>query len=231
MIPYFSWHISAFGGVPVNRSDREQAVKSMEAAAMAAKLGECMAISPEGTRSKTGNLLPFKKGPFHLWEQLQTPIIPIVTMGAFELYPPGCTMSIPGRVYMNFLEPIMPEEAHTRDEMLVLLRTRMLEALKDIPDDVAAELTWRQRIVCWMNIVGIYSIVYSLFLVVPYKKILDQYGVSVFQAWVFLGVSTTVITLMFYVYAVYFAPIVRTTYAKTRDTVKRQIKRQTKKSD
>lgn len=62
LIPYFSWHISAFGGVPVNRGNRDQAVKSMEAAAFAAKLGECMAISPEGTRSKSGQLLPFKKG-------------------------------------------------------------------------------------------------------------------------------------------------------------------------
>lgn len=209
----------------MNRSDREQAVKSMEAAAMAAKLGECMAISPEGTRSTTGQLLPFKKGPFHLWEQLQTPIIPIVTMGAFELYPPGLTMSHPGRVYMNFLEPIMPEEANTREEMLVLVRTRMLEALKDVPDDVAADLTWRQRVVCWINLIGIYTIVYALFLVVPYRAILDRYGVSVLQAWVFVGISTTVITLAFYVYAVYFAPIVRTAYAKTRDTVKRQIKK------
>ena len=197
----------------------------MEAAAMAAKLGECMAISPEGTRSKTGNLLPFKKGPFHLWEQLQTPIIPIVTMGAFELYPPHCSMSNPGRVYMNFLEPIMPEEANSREEMLVLVRTRMLEAMRDVPDDVAAELTWRQRIVCWINLVGIYSIVYGLFRVVPYKAILNKYEVSVLQAWGIIAVVSVVVTLMFYVYAVYFAPIVRTTYAKTRDTVKRQIKK------
>lgn len=209
--------------MPVDRKNRDQAVKSMEAAAMAAKMGECMAISPEGTRSTTGNLLPFKKGPFHLWEQLQTPIIPIVTMGAFELYPAHCFMSHPGRVYMNFLEPIMPEEANSREEMLILVRRRMLQALKDVPDDVAVELSWRQRIVCWINLIGIYSIVYGLFRVVPYGEILKKYEVSVLQAWMAVGVVSAVITVCFYVYAVYFAPIVRTMYAKTRDTVKRQI--------
>jgi 1-acyl-sn-glycerol-3-phosphate acyltransferase len=40
LIPYFSWQITAFGGVPINRGNRDQAVQAMEAAASAAKLGE-----------------------------------------------------------------------------------------------------------------------------------------------------------------------------------------------
>jgi len=224
LIPYFSWHISAFGGVPINRGNRDQAVKSMEAAASAAKLGECMAISPEGTRSKSGQLLPFKKGPFHLWEQLQTPLIPIVTLGAFELYPPGCSMSNPGKVYMRFLAPILPCEASTREEMSVLLRRRMLESFLHVPDDVAAELTWPQRVSCWLNLLGVYGATFCLYRYVPYGTFRVKFGISVAQAWGVWGVLSIVMTLLFYAYAVYCAPIVRTMYAKTRDRVNHTIK-------
>jgi hypothetical protein len=210
--------------VPVNRGNRDQAVKSMEAAAFAAKLGECMAISPEGTRSKSGQLLGFKKGPFHLWEQLQTPIIPIVTMGAFELYPPGCSMSHPGKVYMRFLEPIMPHEASTRDEMSALVRRRMLQSFRNVPDDVARELTWPQRISCWLNLAGVYGASWSLYKYVPYGTFRVRWGMSVLQAWGVWALLSVVMTLMFYAYAVYCAPIVRTLYGKTRDRVKHHIK-------
>jgi hypothetical protein len=225
MIPFFSWQMVAFGGVAIRRSDRKQAVQAMGAAAAAAKLGECMAISPEGTRSKTGQLLSFKKGPFYLWETLQTPIIPIVTMGSFELYPPGCIMSHPGRVYMRFLAPIHPHEAANREEMAVLVRRRMLEALKDVPSDAGGPLTWRQRVVCWINVFGIYFLTYSVFRFVPYGAILQKYELSVSKAWAIVAVASAVLTLLFYIYAVYAAPLVRELYAKTRDTVKDTVKK------
>ena len=37
----------------------------------------CLVIAPEGTRSKTGHLSEFKKGAFHMWEQMQAPIVPV----------------------------------------------------------------------------------------------------------------------------------------------------------
>ena len=48
-----------------------------------------------GTRSKTGHLLEFKKGPFHVWEHLHgAPIIPMMIYGAYELFPAGENMHI-----------------------------------------------------------------------------------------------------------------------------------------
>ena len=86
LIPFFSWLLFAFGAVPVNRKNRAAAVTSLN---IAASSDACITIAPEGTRSTTGQLLAFKKGPFHMWEQLQVPIVPIVIMGAFEMQPPG----------------------------------------------------------------------------------------------------------------------------------------------
>eukprot|EP01041_Mallomonas_annulata_P013798 gene13798-29341_t len=88
LIPFFSWLLTAFGGVPVNRHKRENAVTSLNIAVENLKPYDSLVIAPEGTRSKTGQLLPFKKGPFYLWEELQSPIVPIVIFGAFDLYPP-----------------------------------------------------------------------------------------------------------------------------------------------
>jgi 1-acyl-sn-glycerol-3-phosphate acyltransferase len=86
LIPFFSWLLFAFGALPVDRKNRKAAVASLD---MAASTGQCVTIAPEGTRSTTGQLLAFKSGPFHMWEQLQVPIVPVVVMGAYEMQPPG----------------------------------------------------------------------------------------------------------------------------------------------
>jgi 1-acyl-sn-glycerol-3-phosphate acyltransferase len=65
MVPFFSWISLAFGGVPVDRSNRERAVCALHRASSAAKNNQiCIVIAPEGMRSTTGQLLPFKKGTY-----------------------------------------------------------------------------------------------------------------------------------------------------------------------
>jgi 1-acyl-sn-glycerol-3-phosphate acyltransferase len=78
--------MQAYGNVPIDRKNRNSAVVSLE---IATEIADSVLIAPEGTRSTTGQLLPFKKGPFHLWESLHGPIVPIVITGAYELLPPG----------------------------------------------------------------------------------------------------------------------------------------------
>jgi len=153
LIPFFGWLLSTFGGVAINRSDRNQAINALKAAVengreMAQQSGgtgcaTCVTISPEGTRSQTGQLLPFKKGAFYTWEDLQVPLVPVVIFGAFDLHPPTASMAHPGRVVCRILEPIMPAEveptaepAVRRDILSRLLRRRMLEAGLDAPNGV-----------------------------------------------------------------------------------------------
>ena len=102
MIPFFSWISLAFGGVPVDRGNRERAVTALQRASAAAKGSQCtIVIAPEGTRSTTGQLLPFKKGTFHMWEQLRVPIVPVIFYGAYELYPVGSWVNNTGKVYVR----------------------------------------------------------------------------------------------------------------------------------
>ena len=72
---------------------------------------DCVCIAPEGTRSKSGQIQEFKRGPFYMWEELQCPIVPIVIYGAFDLHPPHKQMTMPGRVYIRYLKVVQPTEA------------------------------------------------------------------------------------------------------------------------
>lgn len=65
-IPFFSWLAFACGGIPVDRKNRDKAISALNQSADAAQDGNiCLSIAPEGTRSVTGQLQPFKKGSIH----------------------------------------------------------------------------------------------------------------------------------------------------------------------
>ena len=73
--------------VPVDRSDREAAIESVNAATAVLRQGLHMLIFPEGTRSSDGRLLPFKKGPFHLAMESGVFVVPVTMLGTYELWP------------------------------------------------------------------------------------------------------------------------------------------------
>src|SRR5215472_8777215 len=75
--------------VPVDRSNRESAIESVNAATEVLRQGLHMVIYPEGTRSADGRLLPFKKGPFHLAAETGIPIVPVTMLNTYELWPKG----------------------------------------------------------------------------------------------------------------------------------------------
>jgi 1-acyl-sn-glycerol-3-phosphate acyltransferase len=94
------------GFVPLERGNRDQSLPAIERAAEALRDGNSFLIFPEGTRSRTGELLPFKKGGFIMALKGQAPIVPVAIAGARDAMKKGSLIIRPVRVTVSFGAPI-----------------------------------------------------------------------------------------------------------------------------
>ena len=92
--------------IPVNRSDRESAIASVEKAAGAMRAGQSFLIYPEGTRSPDGRLQQFKKGAVALAIKAGVPIVPVLCSGAQRVMAKRSMVIRPGEILVEFLDPI-----------------------------------------------------------------------------------------------------------------------------
>jgi 1-acyl-sn-glycerol-3-phosphate acyltransferase len=108
------------GFVPLERGNREQSLPAIDRAAAALREGNSFLIFPEGTRSRTGQLLPFKKGGFIMAMKGQAPIVPVAIMGARDAMRKGSLIIRPVRVIVSFGQPV-PTEGLTIDDREALI--------------------------------------------------------------------------------------------------------------
>jgi len=105
-IPVFGRAMKGAGYISIDRSDRRAAFRSLARAARTIRNGVSVLIFPEGTRSRTGELGPFKKGGFVLAVDAGVEVIPISISGTWEIMPKEEMRIRPGRVVMKVHEPI-----------------------------------------------------------------------------------------------------------------------------
>ncbi|MCH2101411.1 MAG: 1-acyl-sn-glycerol-3-phosphate acyltransferase [Planctomycetes bacterium] len=109
-IPIMGRLMAFFGMIPIDRSNRERAVKSMsEAAKMAREQNKKVMVSPEGTRSRDGKLDIFKRGPFHLAMEAGAPVVPFIMRGLETLVSGHIKPPRTGVVRVDILDPISTE--------------------------------------------------------------------------------------------------------------------------
>jgi len=99
--PVFGYAVEKGGNIVIDRSNPKGAYKSLEKARQKITGGTSIIMLPEGTRSRTGELGPFKKGAFVLARDLNLPILPVSITGTRKILPPKTLDLFPGRATMQ----------------------------------------------------------------------------------------------------------------------------------
>jgi len=137
--PIFGYGIRLVGVVPVDRSNSPAAVESAKLATENMRRGKSYVVYPEGTRSRDGGLLPFKKGAFIMAIDAGVPVVPITISGATRIMPKGQIKIFPSTVRVTIHEPISTAGYSKANiaELITKTRDKIFSAL----DEDEAELT------------------------------------------------------------------------------------------
>jgi 1-acyl-sn-glycerol-3-phosphate acyltransferase len=121
------------GFVPVDRGDRERALASIERGAASLREGNSFLIFPEGTRSRTGELLPFKKGGFIMAIRAQVPVVPVAISGGRAAMRKGSPIVRPVHVTVRIGPPIPTAGLglEHRDELISRVRAEVQNLLQE----------------------------------------------------------------------------------------------------
>jgi 1-acyl-sn-glycerol-3-phosphate acyltransferase len=134
-IPLLARAFRMGGFIPVDRSRREAAMRSIEAGAESLRAGNSFLIFPEGTRSRTDELLPFKKGGFIMAIRAQAPIVPVAIQGGRESMKRGSWLIRPVTLSMRVGEPVETagHSLEDRDTLIAKVRERIAVLLAQGP--------------------------------------------------------------------------------------------------
>jgi 1-acyl-sn-glycerol-3-phosphate acyltransferase len=123
-LPLLVWVFDTAGFVPIERARRDQSLPAVEGAAKALAAGNSFFVFPEGTRSRTGHLLPFKKGSFLMAIAAQAPVVPVTLAGGRDAMRKGSWIVHPVTVTVGFGTPIETRglTQAERDDLIVRVR-------------------------------------------------------------------------------------------------------------
>jgi len=134
-VPLMRTVLDVGGYVAVDRSDRDQAMRSLAQGAASLRAGNSFLIFPEGTRSRTGQMLPFKKGGFIMAITAGVPVVPVAITGGRNAMRKGSAFVRPVHVSVRIGRPV-PTAGLTLDdraELVARVRAEVQNLLDEGP--------------------------------------------------------------------------------------------------
>ena len=141
-VPFMGPLLTIHGDIPIERGNPAEAMaKVLNLGKLWLGRGASVAIFPEGTRSKTGEINRFKMGAFNLAKEANVEILPIVMTGTNKLFRKGWLVNWTNHIAIRVMKPISVEEIAATDvkEMAQKVREQMVDELAKLRKEVAAE--------------------------------------------------------------------------------------------
>jgi 1-acyl-sn-glycerol-3-phosphate acyltransferase len=135
-VPVLGWSIAAAGFIPVDRGDPSRGAATLDAALKRLRGGRSVVIFPEETRTRTGELLPFKRGAALLALRSGLPLLPVGMAGTRRILPHGSLVMSPGRAVVCVGESIEVSGADPRARRG--LTERMREQIGRLREEAAS---------------------------------------------------------------------------------------------
>jgi len=130
--PILGYGMGFVNVIAIDRSNRDRAVESLQAATARLRAGISFGVCPEGTRARPGEMLPFKKGAFHMAAQTGVPIAPIALKNTDVLMGRGRAEAWPGTIEMVFLPPVETSWVKTDADLNKLVQQVQQAMMKEL---------------------------------------------------------------------------------------------------
>ncbi len=134
-VPILGYGMGYVNVMAIDRSNRDRALQTTEAATARIRSGRSFGVFAEGTRARPGEFLPFKKGAFYMAAQAGVPIVPVVMKNTDYLMGKGTGEARSGTIEMVILPPVSTAGTSSDDEVKHLLERvhAMIEKELGIP--------------------------------------------------------------------------------------------------
>lgn len=120
-VPLLGYGMGYVNVMAIDRSNRERAVQTMQAATKRIQSGVSFAVFAEGTRARPRQMLPFKKGAFYMARDAGVPIVPVAMKHTDVLMGKGTGEARPGTIEMVILPPVETKDVTTDKEVQALI--------------------------------------------------------------------------------------------------------------
>ena len=141
-LPFLGWMMAMAGYVGIKRGDKRSRARMLAKCRRQLELGNTIAIFPEGTRSTTKDMRPFKRGAFVLACEANKPVLPVIMEGTLETLPrESWVFTLERKIYpvVRVLEPIDPASVeHDPDRLSEAVRAAMVEGIAALRAEIEA---------------------------------------------------------------------------------------------